>query len=102
MQAARCDWHDVFNSSSSSSLPIDICLFFQLVSVTDVCAGLELVLGEDVGEAQLRQLATSTDPTIRMRAISLVAVMAAASPEAAAAVRSKGRLSLDVQITLCI
>jgi len=53
-------------------------------------AGLELVLGEGAGGPQLRRLATSMDPTVRMRTISLVANLAAGSPQAAAAVRSKG------------
>ena len=48
------------------------------------------MLGE--GGQQLPQLIASPDLTVRLRALSLAVSLAATSPEAAAAIRQKGRL----------
>ena len=50
------------------------------------------MLGE--GGQQLPQLIASADLTVRLRALSLAVSLAATSPEAAAAIRQKGRLPM--------
>ena len=47
------------------------------------------------GGQQLSQLIASADLTVRLRALSLAVSLAATSPEAAAAIRQKGRLLMS-------